>query len=113
MDNKPFVVELNDEHDFQRLLPGQPQTHGMKSGRVYLEPGSECGKHSTGEREELLVFLSGNGQAIIEDEQAFEVGQGKIAYIPPQTVHNIKNTSDEPLIYIYCVAVAGKEENPQ
>lgn len=108
MDKKAFVVAL-DQHnkDFQRLLPGKPQTFGMKSGRVYLEPLAQCPEHSTHEKEELLVFLSGQGQAIIKGQQPLEVGQGKIAYIPPQTLHSIKNTSStEPLIYIYCVAVA-------
>ena len=76
----------------------------MKAGRVYLNPDTECGEHSTNDREELLVFLSGKGQAVIENKQVLEVGQGKIAYIPPRTLHNIKNTSDKPLSYIYCVA---------
>ena len=77
----------------------------MRSGRVYLKPGEECGQHGTKAHEETLVFLSGNGTAFIgEKETAFEVGQGKICYIPPNTLHNIKNTGDLPLVYIYCVA---------
>lgn len=105
MSRKPFVVELNDEHGFQRLLPGEPQTCGMKAGRVYLEPGQSCGQHSTEKKEEILVFLSGRGLAVIGDEQPaeYEVGQGKVSYIPPQTIHNVKNTGTEPLIYVYCV----------
>ena len=106
MKPKAFVVELNDEHEFQRLLPGQPQTCGMKSGRVYLPPGQSCGQHSTNDREELLVFLAGSGKAVIEENDAFDIGRGKIAYIPPQTLHDIKNTGNEPLIYVYCVAPA-------
>ncbi len=107
MGKKPFVVDLNDKCEFQRLLPGEPQTCGMKSGRVYLKPAESCGQHSTGEREELLVFLAGCGRAVIEGSDAFDVGFGKVAYIPPQTLHDIKNTGAEPLIYIYCVAPAG------
>ena len=104
MTRQAFVVELNAEKDFQRLLPGQPDTCGMKAGRVYLEPGKDCGQHSTGEREEMLIFLSGSGRALIEPGQEFEVGVGKVAYIPPATLHNIENTGTVPLIYIYCVA---------
>jgi mannose-6-phosphate isomerase-like protein (cupin superfamily) len=107
MDKKPFVVDLNNKFEFQRLLPGEPQTCGMKSGRVYLAPGESCGRHSTNDREELLVFLAGSGKAIIEGSEAFNVGVGKVAYIPPHTFHDIKNTSTEPLIYVYCVAPAG------
>jgi mannose-6-phosphate isomerase-like protein (cupin superfamily) len=100
-----LVISLNDSSEYQRLLGGRPQTCGMRSGRVYLKPGETCGRHSTEQYEEMLVFLSGNGIALIgEQESPFKVGQGKISYIPPHTTHNVKNTGDEPLIYIYCVA---------
>ena len=104
---KVFVETLDKKNTgFQRLLAGEPQTCGMKSGRVYLEPGKECGLHSTKENEELLVFLSGNGELIIREEEIHQVGVGKISYIPPQTDHNVKNSGSEPLVYIYCVAPA-------
>jgi len=104
MSEKAFVVELNDESEYQRLLPGQPKTRGMKSGRVYLQAGQDCGQHSTEDREEMLIFLAGQGKAIIDEQEDLEVGIGKVAYIPPHTIHNIQNTGSEPLIYIYCVA---------
>ncbi|MGA2915654.1 MAG: cupin domain-containing protein [Sedimentisphaerales bacterium] len=108
--NKAFVELLNEKTDHQPLLMGVPQTSGMRAGRVYLLPGHNCGEHSTGDYEEMLVFLSGNGQAIIGDK-TFAVGKGKITYIPPQTIHNIKNNSDEPLVYIFCVASASHNHN--
>jgi mannose-6-phosphate isomerase-like protein (cupin superfamily) len=99
-----LVIALTDNHEYLRLLAGKPQTHGMRSGRVYLMPGETCGRHSTKAYEEVLVFLSGKGTALIgEEEKAFDVGLGRVCYIPPQTVHNIKNTGTEPLIYVYCV----------
>ena len=106
---KPFVIKLNDAQEYQRLLPGAPATYGMKSGRVYLQPGAECGEHSTKENEEQLVFLEGEGEATIADE-TMQVGKGMIVYIPPETVHNIKNTGSVPLVYIFCVAPAGQEK---
>ena len=109
MDTKrPFVIELNDAQEYQRLLPGAPATYGMKSGRVYLKPGAECGEHSTKGSEEQLVFLEGEGTAIIADK-TMQVGKGMVVYIPPETVHNIKNTGSVPLVYIFCVAPAGQE----
>jgi mannose-6-phosphate isomerase-like protein (cupin superfamily) len=99
-----LVIGLNDKPEYQRLLGGRPQTCGMRAGRVYLKPGETCGRHSTEQHEEMLVFLSGKGTALIgEEETSFEVGLGKVSYIPPYTIHNVKNTSNEPLIYIYCV----------
>ena len=106
---EPFVKELADGTEYQSLLK-PPKTFGLHSGRVYLKPGADSGQHTTGVNEEMLVFLLGSGQAIIGDK-TYSVGAGKITYIPPQTAHNIKNTSEKPLIYIFCVAPAdGKGE---
>lgn len=106
---KALVMDLNDKCEYQRFLAGQPQTYGMRSGRVYLAPGEDCGQHSTQAREEMLIFLSGQGEAITEEHESFQIGQGKVAYIPPHTTHNIKNTGAEPLVYIYCVAPVGPQ----
>ena len=104
MDEKnAFVTVINDEKNYQRLIHGTPTTFGMKSGRVYLDPGQDCGVHSTENKEEQLVFLQGQGTAEIGAEK-LAVGAGKICYIPPQTEHNIVNTGTEALIYIFCVA---------
>lgn len=108
-----FVVELLDNNQYQSLMKkdGQLLTHGMHSGRVHLAPGSECGWHSTEEKEEILVFLKGSGTSVIKGQGEYPVGAGKVMYIPPKTDHNIQNTSDEPLEYVFCVApVAGLGE---
>lgn len=98
------IIDLKDNTEYQSLLDGRPQTCGMRSGRVYLQPGETCGQHNTDQYEEMLVFLSGRGLALIGENDSCEVGKGKVSYIPPHTVHNIKNTGSEPLVYIYCVA---------
>jgi len=102
---KILVMDLSKKAEYQQLLEGKSQTRGMRSGRVYLQPGQSIGQHSTKAHEELLVFLSGKGTALIGEEQTtFEIGEGKVCYIPPHTIHNMKNTGTETLIYIYCVA---------
>lgn len=104
-EKKVSVIELKNDVGRQELLQGKPQTYGMRSGRVHLRAGESIGQHSTKGNEEIIVFISGNGAALIgQEESMFEVGQGKVCYIPPQTIHNIKNTGTEPLVYIYCVA---------
>lgn len=100
---KVLVIDLNQRSEYQRLLDGEPQTFGMRSGRVYLQPGESCGQHNTEQHEEMLVFLSGRGQLLIGEEESFQVGEGKVSYIPPNTAHNVKNTGSEPLVYVYCV----------
>ena len=110
---KVIVLELNERGEYQRILAGQPQTFGMRSGRVYVEPGQSCGLHSTKHHEELLVFLSGQGLLLIGEQDSHEVGEGKVCYIPPYTDHDVKNTGSEPLIYIYCVAPTGEKPTTQ
>ncbi len=104
-----LVIDLNNEPENQRLLAGEPGTCGMRSGRVYLAPGQACGEHSTKDREELLVLLSGSGEVLIGGSERFQVGRGKVCYIPPQTPHDVRNTGDEPLIYVYCVAPVAEQ----
>ncbi len=106
---KAFALELDNNPEYQRLLEGTPQTCGMRSGRVYLEAGKSCGQHSTKDHEELLVFLAGEGVVHIGDDVDLKVGLGKVAYIPPRTLHDVENTGSEPLAYIYCVAPASVE----
>jgi mannose-6-phosphate isomerase-like protein (cupin superfamily) len=72
-----------------------------------LAPGKSIGLHNTKDNEELLVFLSGSGVALIGQETRLQVGTGKVAYIPPRTAHDILNTGTEPLMYVFCVAPAG------
>ena len=108
---KVHIIDLNDNPENQRLLAGEPQTCGMRSGKVYLAPGKSCGQHSTKEREELLVFLAGSGELLIGESDRHKVGQGKVAYIAPQTAHDVSNTGSEPLIYVYCVAPAADEKS--
>lgn len=106
---KVLVIDLNENPENQKLLDGKPQTCGMRSGRVYLPSGRACGQHSTKNREELLVFLSGRGELMIGEKDCYQVGRGRVSYIPPHTAHDVKNIGSEPLIYIYCVApVAGE-----
>jgi mannose-6-phosphate isomerase-like protein (cupin superfamily) len=103
---RAFIVNLDDKAEYQRILEGRPQTLGMRSGRVHLGPGQACGQHSTKNHEELLVFLAGQGELLVGTGVRHLVGVGKVAYIPPETLHDVSNTGTEPLVYIYCVAPA-------
>jgi len=104
--HQPFVRQLEDPCDYHMLLTGKPQTYGMRSGRVRLAPGQSIGRHTTKSNEELLVFLSGSGVAQIGEDIRLRVGAGKVAYIPPQSSHDIVNTGTGPLVYVFCVAPA-------
>jgi len=105
-----FITELSGTDKYFPILTGQPQTHGMRAGRVTLQPGQEIGQHSTKHHEELLTFLQGEGEVRLGDGTRFKVGAGKTAYIPPFTDHNVVNNSTGILRYIFCVAPASGAE---
>ena len=107
---RPFVAHLEKGNKYQSLLQGRPQTRGMRAGRIFLLPGQDCGQHSTDGNEELLIFLAGEGEVITEKSISLRVGAGRISYIPSETTHNVRNTGDEPLIYIYCVVPVSQEK---
>lgn len=81
----------------------------MRSGFVRLKPGETVGWHTTGQHEEALVILHGTGEAQIEGHGSLPLKSEMLAYIPPATRHNVKNTGDTILEYVYVVApVASK-----
>jgi mannose-6-phosphate isomerase-like protein (cupin superfamily) len=55
------------------------------------------------------VILHGRGEAEIEGAAAMPVAEKTIAYIPSATRHNVKNTGDAPLEYVYVVAPAAEK----
>ena len=106
---KPFTIPIEPGEGFQRLLPGEPSTCGMKSGRVSLAEGEECGWHSTKRFEETLVVLEGRGKGVTrgdpDREMTFEAPC--VVYIPPHTEHNMIAIGPGPLRYVYTVAPTG------
>jgi quercetin dioxygenase-like cupin family protein len=91
------------------LLKGAPQTGGMRGGSVKLKPGESVGWHSTNQNEEALVILHGSGVAKIEGGTDAVLHEKMMAYIPPATRHNVTNTGNELMEYVWVVApVAGR-----
>ncbi len=103
-DLKPILVELTQTQRFQRLLPGIPATAGMKSGYVTLKPGESVGEHKTEAKEEAIIILEGEAEVYGEGKILFTVQGPNFIYIPPETNHDIKNSGDKPLRYVYVVA---------
>ena len=105
---KPIVIELQTDDVYQSLLKGPPRTMGMRSGRVVLNPGESVGEHSTKEHEEIIIVLEGSGEAFCEGHPPIPISKGTIVYIPPRSTHNIMNTGNTFLKYIYVVAPTQK-----
>jgi len=110
---EPFARSLECAKGECALLEGTPQTAGMRSGFVRLKPGETVGWHTTGQHEEALVILRGEGAALIEGRPKQTFIAPAFAYIPPATRHNVSNTGKALLEYVYVVAPRnGQSERP-
>jgi quercetin dioxygenase-like cupin family protein len=103
---QPLTLPLECPGGDCPLLPGTPQTAGMRSGFVRLKPGETVGWHTTGKNEESLVVLHGQGEARVEGQPPRGFVAPAFAYFPPATRHNVANTCDSVLEYVYVVAPA-------
>ena len=103
---QPLTLPLKCAEGDCPLLQGIPQTAGMRSGFVRLKPGESVGRHTTGQNEEALVVLRGRGEARIEGQPGCAFAAPTLVYIPPATRHNVANTGNELLEYVYVVAPA-------
>ena len=81
----------------------------MRSGFVRIKSGETMGWHTTGENEEALVILRGSGEVSIEGQPTRAFVAPAMAYIPPGSNHNVLNTGNELLEYVYVVAPAKQQ----
>ena len=107
--SQPISLQLACGERDCTLLTGVPQTSGMRSGFVRLKPGESVGVHSTEENEESLIVLRGKGQADVVGQSAMPMSANMLIYIPPQSRHDVKNTGDVVLEYVYIVSPVAKK----
>jgi len=80
----------------------------FSAGVVVLEPGKGHERHTHPDSEEILYFLSGEGEQTVADEER-SVGAGEMVYIPSGVEHSTINTSWEPLRFIAVYGPPGPE----
>lgn len=104
---RPCVKQLDPmAENYVPILDGPPQTAAMRSGSVVLQPLRSVGKHTTGDHEEVLVVLNGVGELRLPDGASLPLASPCVAYCPPATEHDVVNTGDTCLRYVYVVARA-------
>ncbi|MEN6299455.1 MAG: cupin domain-containing protein [Anaerolineaceae bacterium] len=92
------------DEKYKKLLGGPPDTQNLVAGYVVLSPGESVGRHTTGASEEMIIPLSGEGELQVPGLMPEQIHPGMVLYNPPNTPHDVINTSDQPLRYIYVVA---------
>ncbi len=100
---KVFKLDSGGKREMQ-LLGGPPETVSMRSGLITLQPQQTVGKHSTGQHEEMLVVLDGEGKMLFHDGSSLAIAGNQALYCPPETEHDVVNTGKAALRYVYIVA---------
>ena len=105
---KPFSIKLDTEQKRRHLLGDNPKTVGIRSGQVILKKGESVGEHVTNGKEEVIVVLRGTAEITTNKLLNIEACENSVSYIPPETVHNVKNIGEGDLRYIYIVSPVDK-----
>ncbi len=106
--SRPFVRSLPEAQEHAPLLDAS-ESVAMRSGLGTLQPGEDCGWHSTENHEEMVICLAGEGHIESEGTGRQRLAAGQYAYNPPHTRHNVFNTGSQPMRYIYIVAAVPAE----
>jgi len=102
----PFTKKLSSEGIKYFELLNAENASKMRAGHVTLKQGESIGEHSTGDYEEMLIIISGEGEVEAEGVGRQKVTAGEIAYNPPNTKHNVINNGSKTMEYIFVVSIA-------
>ncbi len=95
---KPLVSTANTEAPEVSLM------------HVVLLPGQGHERHNHPDSDEILYFLSGQGEQMVDDGEPFAVRPGQAVFIPKGAFHSTINSGWEPMAILEIYAPAGAEE---
>jgi len=95
---KPLVSTANTEGPEVSLM------------HVVLLPGQGHERHNHPDSDEILYFLSGQGEQMVDDGEPFAVRPGQAVFIPKAAFHSTINSGWEPMAILAIYAPAGAEE---
>lgn len=97
------VNRRSGQESYLLLSKGQFGAQNLAITWVEGAPGSEQRAHLHEGQEQVYVIVRGRGLMRVGDEEQ-PVEAGTMILVPPQTLHSIRNVSDEPLIYVSATA---------
>jgi oxalate decarboxylase/phosphoglucose isomerase-like protein (cupin superfamily) len=77
---------------------------------VVLLPGQGHERHNHPDSDEILYFLSGEGDQMVDDGEPFAVRPGQAVFIPKGAFHSTINRGWEPMAILAIYAPAGAEQ---
>lgn len=88
------------------LAAAEFEATGFGTGRKVLQPGEVTEKHSTGKVRELIFCLEGEVVVRLGSAEPFTLKAGEMSYIPPATLHELKNEGTDRCIYLFVYSKA-------
>lgn len=105
----PFITK--DGSEIRSILDRTNSTAIHQSlAEATLPPGAETEEHHHPRAEEMYYVLRGRGLMTLEGERR-EVEPGDGILIPPGTRHTIRNTGQEPLVFLCCCSPPYSDED--
>jgi len=88
-----IIKDTKENENFRRVV-----FTGPKSQLVVMSvpPGGEVGEETHKYTEQTLFFLSGTGEAVLDDKVS-PIGPGDVVVVTAGTKHNFRNTGTEDL----------------
>ncbi len=104
--------------DWGRLaLTCAPEVNGatqFSAGVVFVPPGQGHSRHNHPGAEEIIFFVKGTGEQMVEDEngtpEVREVSAGCTVFIPESRFHATQNTGSEPMEIFVVYSPTGPEK---
>jgi mannose-6-phosphate isomerase-like protein (cupin superfamily) len=85
------------------LKKGQFGSGNLAITWVEGDPGSEQPPHAHPTNEQIYVIVRGRGMMRVGGEER-EVAAGTLVFVPPGTSHAIRNTGNEPVVFVSATA---------
>ena len=87
------IRQARESEDFRRELATGPHSQVVV---MTLQPGEEIGEEVHEDADQILLFVEGTGEAIL-DGAHHAVSAEQLVLVPGGTRHNFVNTGDGPL----------------
>ena len=101
----PKIMKLDTGEKYTRLFSTKEKSAlSFRSGHVILGKNENIGKHDTGDSEEILIILEGKGRLYINGNENINFEKNTALYVPPKTTHDVINTGQCYLKYIFVTA---------
>ena len=97
-------MKINIKPDNSKSLIKPPISERLKLGCVELAPGENIGEHCADGKEELITVIQGK-VTVINDGKSDILHEGQAVYIRPGAKHDVRNDTQEPVIYTYTAVI--------